>query len=217
MECIRSSLCFNPLVCPFYGLSTFGQGIGRLLSCNFLDCCKSEEKRGVVIVTGANRNVGYFTAKALLQQGHRLIILCRNKKKGMRAVNRLKARTGNHMVELGLLMMHSFQVGRPWGFGIGCKVRILINNAGAISNHAMDINHLGHFALSIGLLSRIIEGEGVIVNVASCAHWTANINEKFIGEKFLKNVPGRRGSSWEEYCSSKAANVLFTKVQQALH
>ena len=46
-------------------------------------------------------------------------------------------------------------------------VRALINNAGAICDDAVAVNHVGHMALCVGLLDALVAGGATIVNVAS--------------------------------------------------
>jgi NAD(P)-dependent dehydrogenase (short-subunit alcohol dehydrogenase family) len=49
------------------------------------------------------------------------------------------------------------------------KVKGLVLNAGVISANAVEVNHLGHAALTIGLLGPLVDGRGTVVSVSSVA------------------------------------------------
>jgi hypothetical protein len=90
-------------------------------------------------------------------------------------------------------------------------VRGLINSAGAIDPRSMAINHIGHMALTMGLLPSLrnaanFYGRSYIVNVASVAH----IDGSFHLSRDLDNLmSGVSSDKWTEYAGSKAANVIF--------
>lgn len=71
-------------------------------------------------------------------------------------------------------------------------------------------NHVGHFALTIGLidslkLSSTINNQSYIVNVSSVAH----LDGSLLLSKDLDNLNKLR-NDWSLYTSSKAANALFS-------
>jgi NAD(P)-dependent dehydrogenase (short-subunit alcohol dehydrogenase family) len=90
-------------------------------------------------------------------------------------------------------------------------VRCLVNNAGLIGPSAVRVNHLGHMALTLGLLEPLIRAGGTVVNVASVAHTTQG---QGLGKRLSETLSGKRGlhDTWAEYADSKAANVLFTSA-----
>jgi NAD(P)-dependent dehydrogenase (short-subunit alcohol dehydrogenase family) len=53
---------------------------------------------GVAVVTGANKGIGFFIAKQLLDSGRygRVVIACRNKELGAKAVSELGAGAGTY-------------------------------------------------------------------------------------------------------------------------
>jgi NAD(P)-dependent dehydrogenase (short-subunit alcohol dehydrogenase family) len=60
------------------------------------------------------------------------------------------------------------------------SVSSVICNAGAILADSVRVNHLGHFALVLGVLDLLAaDGGGTVVNVASCAHWTVSDGARF--------------------------------------
>jgi len=143
----------------------------------------------VALVTGGNRGVGYHTAQILLNQGLVVYILCRDLELGKEAARKLAAATccatdqvQAFHVDLGDLSTVAAFIEEVERKNIG--ITSLVNNAGIISTDSMRVNHLGHFALTLGLipalqrgaklhrgwLSCIGSGGASVVNVASVAH-----------------------------------------------
>lgn len=84
------------------------------------------------LITGANRGIGFETAKQLLQQGYYVYIGSRNLKNGLDAVEKLKAEglTQVEPIEIDVSNPSSVEVARA---KIGKKTNrldVLINNAG---------------------------------------------------------------------------------------
>ena len=169
----------------------------------------------IAVVTGANSGMGMATARALLDEGATVIMLCRNKKRGEEAYKKL-VEDGNGRTYLILADLGDYDSVRSFAgevkkrFG---RVDILVNNAGFISlkreftkeglERQFGINHIGHFLLTTELLE--IMGEGSrIVNVASGAHKTGKIHFDDINLTKGFNVI-------KAYSQSKLANVLFTR------
>ena len=76
----------------------------------------------------------------------------------------------------------------------------------------LGVNHLGHFALTLALLPRMIEttqkypeDKARIINISSSAH---QFGKMYFDDVFLRK-PGAYGS-WKSYGQSKLANLLFT-------
>ncbi|KAF9263968.1 short-chain dehydrogenase [Marasmius fiardii PR-910] len=66
-------------------------------------------KGQVVVITGANTGLGYEAAKHFAIRGPaKLIIVCRNERKGQEAVDKLKAETGFKNIELWTVDLASF-------------------------------------------------------------------------------------------------------------
>lgn len=83
-------------------------------------------------ITGANKGIGFETAKQLLQKGFKVYIGCRNTKHGMQAVEKLKAEglTNAELIQIDVTDNSSVQKAR---MEIGNKTNqldVLINNAG---------------------------------------------------------------------------------------
>ncbi len=168
----------------------------------------------VAIVTGANSGMGMATTKALAELGIKVVMLCRNKERGLRAFNELKKDTRY----LDLMLCDLGNIKSIYQFIDEFKSKyehldILVNNAGFISldrqltadglERQFGINHIGHFVLTTGLMDYMPNGSR-IVNVASGAHKTGKIHFNDINLSKGFNV-------FTAYSQSKLANVLFTR------
>ena len=167
------------------------------------------------IVTGANSGMGMATARALLNEGATVIMLCRSEKRGKEAYEKL-LEDGNGRTYLILADLGDYDSVRNFTKQVKerfDKIDILVNNAGFISldrqetkeglERQFGINHVGHFLLTTGLLDMMGEGSR-IVNVASGAHKTGKIHFDDINLHKGFNV-------FKAYSQSKLANVLFTR------
>src|SRR3954453_4804212 len=90
------------------------------------------ERSKSVLITGANKSIGFETARQLLQQGYYVYLGSRNEENGIKAVNDLKAE-GLHNVEAVQLDVTDQQSVDAARARIGQKtdvLDVLINNAG---------------------------------------------------------------------------------------
>jgi len=99
---------------------------------NFVSLIKNENKMMKALITGANKGIGFETAKQLLQNGFYIYIGSRNIRNGLDAVDKLKAEglTNVEMIQLDVTDDASVRKARE---EIGKKTDILdvlINNAG---------------------------------------------------------------------------------------
>ena len=167
------------------------------------------------IVTGANSGMGMATARALLDEGATVIMLCRSEKRGMEAYRKL-LEDGNSRTYLILCDLGDYASIRDFCAQVHKRfehIDILVNNAGFISldrqltkeglERQFGVNHVGHFLLTTELLDMMPEGSR-IVNVASGAHKTGKIHFDDINLEKGFNVV-------KAYSQSKLANVLFTR------
>ena len=167
------------------------------------------------IVTGANSGMGMATARALLDEGATVIMLCRSEKRGKEAYKKL-LEDGNSRTYLILADLGDYDSIRNFTKQVKerfDKIDILVNNAGFISldrqetkeglERQFGINHVGHFLLTTELLDMMGECSR-IVNVASGAHKTGKIHFDDINLHKGFNV-------FKAYSQSKLANVLFTR------
>lgn len=158
-----------------------------------------------VVITGATSGVGRATAQVLADKGARVVVAARNATKAEEVVRRLGG--GAEARPLDLADLDSV---RAFADAWHDPIDILINNAGVmavpLSRTAQGFelqfgtNHLGHFALTNLLLSRITDR---VVCVSSAAHRMGHLNLSDL------NWERRRYHQWPAYGQSKLANLLF--------
>ncbi|MEJ7559654.1 MAG: SDR family oxidoreductase [Pedobacter sp.] len=85
-----------------------------------------------VLITGANKSIGFETAKQLLQQGYYVYLGCRDLEKGEQAVGQLRVE-GLDQVEPILIDVDNPESVKSARLALGAKISaldVLINNAG---------------------------------------------------------------------------------------
>ncbi len=168
------------------------------------------------IVTGSNTGLGYETALDLYLKGARVYIACRNEKKALNAIKRMKAQNGAGELLFGHLDLASLSSVKKFSEKVldeESKLDLLVNNAGIMIpppsktedgfEIQFGVNFVGHFALT-GHLFNLLEAtkDSRIVTLSSLAHKGAVIDfENFRLEKEYNN--------WREYGQSKLADLIF--------
>jgi NAD(P)-dependent dehydrogenase (short-subunit alcohol dehydrogenase family) len=165
------------------------------------------------VVTGANSGLGLQIACQLARHGARVVLACRDVKKGEEASQRIRD-GGDAAVEVArldladLASIHDFAENRR-----GAGLDLLVNNAGVMAlprrttkdgfEMQLGTNHLGHFALTGLLLPGLLERPGArVVTMSSGAHSFGHIR--------FDNLQGERHyQRWLAYGQSKLANLLF--------
>ena len=118
----------------------------------------------VAIVTGANSGMGMATAKALLDEGATVVMLCRSEERGREAYKKILA-DANSRTYLLLCDLGDYESIKEFVRmfkKIFQRLDILVNNAGFISldrqetkeglERQFGVNHIGHFLLTMSLL-----------------------------------------------------------------
>jgi NAD(P)-dependent dehydrogenase (short-subunit alcohol dehydrogenase family) len=173
-----------------------------------------------VLITGANKSIGFETARQLLQQGYYVYLGCRNKQKGQQAVNQLQSEGLKQVepVEIDVDNIESIQAARTT---LGQKIQsldVLINNAGIsggsplhgydadinVFRQVLETNFFGVIEVTQAFIDLLKQSpEPRIVNVTSG-----------LGSLTLQNDP-----SWKHYTvkpasyvASKAALNAYTIV-----
>jgi retinol dehydrogenase 12 len=170
------------------------------------------------LVTGANTGIGRATAAGLAARGGRVYLACRSPERGRQAAAGIAAATGNHGVAflpLDLADLASVHRCAEEFLALGEPLHALINNAGVGGSRgrtrdgfelAFGINHLGHFALTAGLLGCLAaSAPSRVVTVSSTLHFRARGIDF---EAVRRRTPSFTGMS--EYAVSKLCNVLFS-------
>jgi len=171
-----------------------------------------------VIVTGSNSGIGVETVRALAKIGATVFMTARNTEKAQSVLDDIIKSTGNKNIHLEQLELDSLDnvndfVKRFLARDI--PLHLLINNAGVMAcplTYTRDgfemqfgTNHVGHFALTTGLLPALKAAKNSrVVNVSSTAHARADFDFNDYNYKNQEYDP------WMSYGKSKTANVLFS-------
>jgi len=88
------------------------------------------------LITGANKSIGFETARQLLQQGYYVFLGCRDITKGEQAVNQLKSEGLNAVepIEIDVDNSKSIKAAGAWLSQKTKVLDVLINNAGISGN-----------------------------------------------------------------------------------
>ena len=168
----------------------------------------------LAVITGTG-GLGYETAIVLARAGMRIILAGRNPAKGADAVEALSLAVPGADVRfepLDLARLQSVGAFAARMRQAGETIDVLVNNAGVMSpprreitaeGHELQlgVNHLGHFALTAGLLPLLRCGARV-VSVTSLAQHYARLNLDT-----LQNEAGY--SAGRAYCDAKLLQAMF--------
>ncbi|MCC6807078.1 MAG: SDR family oxidoreductase [Deltaproteobacteria bacterium] len=138
-------------------------------------------KGKVCLITGANRGIGFETARAVAQKGATVVMLCRSKGKGEQARRAIIDATGNSNVELIVCDLSLQEDVRRAAAELKSrhdKLHVLVNNAGIFLQkrevtkegieRVLATNYLSHFLLTHLLLDTMKASVPArIVNVAT--------------------------------------------------
>ncbi len=168
------------------------------------------------VVTGANSGIGFATSRELARMGAGVVMVCRDRQKGEKAVERV-AVGGGGKPELMLCDMASLASVHAFADDFQMKhdsLHVLINNAGIANvrrsvtadgfEATLQVNYLSPFLLTnllLPLLKRSAPAR--IVNVSSIGHFQGSI-------EFGDLQTERNYGVMKAYSQSKLAMVLFT-------
>jgi NAD(P)-dependent dehydrogenase (short-subunit alcohol dehydrogenase family) len=167
-----------------------------------------------VIVTGAASGIGVETARALAGAGAEVTLAVRDTEAGAKVAAEIGFDTGNRNLYVARLDLADRSSIAAFVAGWDGPLHILVNNAGVMAlpeQHTAEgwemqfaINHLGHFALALGLHDALAAaGTARIVAVSSSAHLRSPVVFDDLHFAFRPYEPILA------YAQSKTANVLF--------
>ncbi|MGW7532745.1 SDR family NAD(P)-dependent oxidoreductase [Amycolatopsis sp. NPDC054798] len=171
------------------------------------------------VVTGATSGLGRETARALASVGADVTLAVRNTAHGKSVADDITASTGNRAVRVAHLELADLATVARFAESWDGSLHLLINNAGVMRptlgrtpqgwELQFATNHLGHFALALGLRDALAaganhRGAARIVTVTSGAHMYSPV--------FFDDLHFTRRAYDPQlaYGQSKTANSLFT-------
>jgi len=173
--------------------------------------------RRVCIITGANSGIGKETAVKLAELGATIVMVCRSKERGEKAMEEIKARSHSDSVELLLADLASLDSVRALAREYLEKhddLHVLVNNAGGVRlmrsttvdgfEVTFQVDYLSHFLLT-NLLLEVLKKSAPsrIVNVSSASHYRGHLN--------MEDLQMKKGYGvMKAYGQAKLAQVLFT-------
>jgi NAD(P)-dependent dehydrogenase (short-subunit alcohol dehydrogenase family) len=167
------------------------------------------------IVTGGSSGIGVETARALAGAGSEVTLAVRNTGAGDQTAADIKATTGNDAVHVAPLDLADLGSVRAFAAGWDGPLHLLVNNAGVMALQELELtadgwemqfatNHLGHFALALGLHDALAaDGAARVVSVSSSGHMRSPVVFDDVNFAFRPYEP------FLAYGQSKTANVLF--------
>lgn len=164
--------------------------------------------------------IGYYTALDFAMRGAKVILACRNKEAAEEARTKIIKETNNSRVFVKIIDLASLESVRSFAKDFNAtedRLDILVNNAGAggLGNKftedglqiTMQVNHFGHFLLTILLLDKLKKSApSRIVNVSSKAGKYSTMSLEDLNTYSQKFLP-----DGQMYAHSKLCNILFTR------
>ncbi|MFD9001551.1 SDR family NAD(P)-dependent oxidoreductase [Streptomyces sp. NPDC059582] len=169
------------------------------------------------VVTGASSGIGVETARALAAAGADVTLAVRDTDAGARVATRLEKELPSESGKLTVEHLDLADRSTVAAFVAAWHgpLHILVNNAGVMAlpeltrtpdgqETQFSVNHLGHFALAVGLRPALAAADGArIVSVSSLGHLFSPVVFDDLDYRFRPYDP------WTSYGQSKTANVLF--------
>jgi NAD(P)-dependent dehydrogenase (short-subunit alcohol dehydrogenase family) len=168
-----------------------------------------------VVVTGGSSGIGVETARALAGAGAEVTLAVRDTDAGERTAAGITATAGNPDIRVGRLDLADQASVASFVSEWDGPLHLLINNAGVMALQGLTLtpegwelqfatNHLGHFALALGLHDALAAaGDARIVSLSSRGHLRSPVVFEDI------NFSSRPYDPWLAYGQSKTANILF--------
>lgn len=168
------------------------------------------------VVTGANSGLGFYTSKWLAANGAEVVMVCRNKAKAEKAVQKIKSEHMACKLKISLTDLADLEQVKLLSDWLhqeyGC-IDILVNNAGIMAvpqsrteqgfEKQWGVNYLAHFALTHHIFDLINKDSGRVVNLSSLAAQSGSIN--WLDPNYAEDY-----NSMAAYQQSKLAMLMFS-------
>lgn len=168
-----------------------------------------------IVITGASDGVGAAAARALAAGDH-VVVVGRTPAK----VARVASETGAEGVVADFSRLSEVRRLAADLLERHERIDVLANNAGGIfdtrqvteDGHELtwQVNHLAPFLLTNLLLERLLASRASVINTSSEAHRRGKVD---LHDPEMEN----RWTKWASYCTSKLANILFTRALHRRH
>ncbi|QPP05495.1 SDR family NAD(P)-dependent oxidoreductase [Streptomyces bathyalis] len=166
------------------------------------------------VVTGGASGIGAETARTLAGAGAQVTLAVRDVEAGRRTAAEIVAATGNEQIRVAPLDLADRKSVAGFLAAWEGPLNILVNNAGVMASPLVRTpegwelqfatNHLGHFALAVGLHRALAAAGGSrVVSVSSSSHLHSAVCFEDIHFRTREYDP------WAAYAQSKTANALF--------
>ncbi len=181
-------------------------------------------KDKIVLVTGGNSGIGLSSVIGLARMGATVLMVARDKTRGLAALEEAKTKSGNsniHVLLADLALqsdIHKLALEVTNRFP---RLDVLLNNAALVPalrqmthegiEMQLAVNHLAPFLLTNLLLEQLHKSEqGRVVTVSSMAHMQGKINFSDLQNELEYDRPGAPTKGWQAYCNTKLMNVIFS-------
>lgn len=167
------------------------------------------------VVTGGASGIGIETARSLARAGADVTLAVRRTADGEEVARDIVATTGNSDVHVRHLDLADQASVHRFAADWTGPLHLLVDNAGVMAVPELTrtpegwemqfaVNHLGHFALALGLHDALARAGGArIVAVSSSGHTASPVVFDDV------HYERREYDPWSAYGQSKTANVLF--------
>ncbi len=171
----------------------------------------------VIAITGTSSGLGEESARVLAGRGARVVMLARDDQKNLEAADRIKESAPD--ARLSCLQVDLTDLSSVARLGAEAtealeRIDVLINNAGVMCcpfartadgfEMQFGTNHLGHFALTAGLLPLLRRSDRPrVVTLSSGGHRISDVD---LNDPNFEHTPY---DPWVAYGRSKTANVHF--------